>query len=86
MKLNIFSFLGWLISAAGSIFSLLFKGTMAVLSTLASLFSAPFRWGIDALHRTPFQWTPLFLLGYALLILLLLIFIGLTFLANRNRK
>ncbi len=89
MKLNIFSFIGWLIGTAGSVFSFLFQGVMAVLSTLSSLFLAPFRWGMDALHHTfniPFQWTPLFLLGGAVLILLLLILSGLALSAKRNRK
>ncbi len=96
MTLHIFDFLGqvfeaavsalgWLIDLAGTAISCLLKGVAADLSTLQSIFLAPFRLGADV-FGVPVQWTPLFLLGGGLLILFLLVLIGWAMAVRAKRK
>lgn len=100
MTLNIFDFLGdlirflfsglgHLIDLAGSVFSFTLKAAATALSALSKIFSAPFRLGADTaqdVFGVPVLWTPLFVLGCAVLLLILLVLTGWALAARRRRK
>jgi len=84
----LFSGLEWFIDLAGSAVSFLLKAAAAVFSMLGKIFSAPFRLGASAadIFGIPVLWTPLFLLGCAVLLLLLLALTGWALAAGKRRK
>lgn len=83
-----FSGLEWLIDFAGSAFSFLLKAAASAFSILGKIFLAPFRLGSNVadVFGIPVLWTPLFLLGCAVLLLLLLALTGWALAANAKRK
>lgn len=84
----LFSGLGWFIDLAGSAASFLLKAAASAFSILGKIFLAPFRIGtnIADVFGIPVLWTPVFLLGCAVLLLLLLALTGWALAANAKRK
>lgn len=84
----LFSGLEWFIDFAGSALSFLLKAAAAVFSMLGEIFLVPFRIGTGAadIFGIPVLWTPLFLLGCGVLLLLLLGLTGWALAAGKRRK
>lgn len=84
----LFSGLTSLIDLVGSAVSFLLKAAASAFSALGNIFLAPFRLGssVADVFGIPVLWTPLFLLGCAVLLLLLLALTGWALAANAKRK
>ncbi len=84
----LFSGLGALIDLAGSAVSFFLEAAAAAFSALSNLFFAPFLLGAGTAQNifgVPVSWTPLFLLGCTVLLLLLLVLTGWAIMAKRHR-